>query len=208
MEKLAAERRANVDTAASTVSVAGASMEAAKTAGKVVSPTADIVGNKMAGPLANAWSIMNGAHKLANAEGDGLKQWDGASDVGLGVLGFLGPVGAVAAGAGAAGKWADNTLGISDGISDWAFNQIHDDPYKREVQPVGYQENMNRLDADFESGAHARSTEGLDLDAKHARIMDAINRVGGGSIDKLARECGISPSQIEQVMKEKGVPGW
>jgi hypothetical protein len=114
----------------------------------------------------------------------------------------------VGAGAGAVGKWADNTLGISDGISDWAFHQLHDDPYEREVQPVGYRENMNRLDADFEAGDHSRSTKGLDLDAKHARIMDAISRVGGGSIDKIARECGISPSQIERVMKEKGISGW
>lgn len=208
IERLAAERRDNVDLAATGTSVTGAAMELASAGGKSVSPTANIVGNKMLGPIANMWGIANGAYKLANANGDGLKQWDGASDIGLGIIGSLGPLGTVAAGAGALGKWADNQFGISDGISDWAFNQIHDDPYSREVQPVSYRENMDRMDAEFTAGGQARSTEGLDVDAKHSLIMASLKKIGGGSIDKIASDCGISPSQIEQVMKAKGVPGW
>ncbi len=113
------------------------------------------------------------------------------------------------------GVLAQGVAHVGDGIgtglaagANWLMGGSAPPDLSRTVEPVTYQENMNRMDAEFADGGHGRPTEGQDIDAQHTRIMDAVRSLGGGAIDGIARECGVAPSQIVQIMRAKGAAGW
>jgi hypothetical protein len=167
----------------------------------------------LAGAAMGPWGVVD---SMTGGHGSGLIKGGAESLVSL-ANGDVDAMGRTAEGLkdGKHGVLAQGVAHVGDGLgtglaagANWLMGGNAPPDLNRTVEGVTYQENMNRMDAEFADGDHGRAAEGQDIDAQHARIMDAVNSLGGGAIDDIARECGIAPSQIVQIMRAKGVAGW
>jgi len=174
-EHAAAENRAHLDNISLVGGLAGGADAAMGAAGRAAPGW--LKGAGQVGNVGSVWSMLHGAYKLEQAGNDGLAQWDGASDIALGAANFIPAIGPVISAAGSLGKWADNTLGISDALAG-----VSPGP-QMTVEP--HEEVMARADAactelvephggldDDSSGANDRAVRLLPCHSLYDPAMD------------------------------------